>query len=222
MGTVFTEDVSMRGGIDMSEATGLTLPSGVVLNANVASSAAITAAKLASTVKSFPIPWSAWRVWDAYQTTLPGTSASDDLGLYGGTFASASPMIKSYDLKTLSTSLYARAMFALPSQYDAAQAVTIRAKAGMITTVAGTSCVIDFEAYKSDNFGGIGSDLVTTAATTINSLTQANKDFTVTPASLAIGSILDIRMTVTVVDAATATAVIAGIGAVEMLVTCRG
>src|SRR5690349_17053811 len=47
----------------------------------------------------FPIPWEAWRVWDALHTNLPGTSAADDLALVGGTFGAASPSIQTYDVK---------------------------------------------------------------------------------------------------------------------------
>lgn len=172
----------------------------------------------------FTIPHTAWRVWDAFQTNLPGTSAADDLGLYGGTWATNTPAIKSYDVKAAGTiTLYARAMVRLPAEYDAGQSVAIRAKAGMQTTVADTSCLLDFEAYLSDEAGAVsGSDLVGTAATTMNSLTAANIDFTLTTTALTPGAFLDVRMKVVSVDAATATAVIARIGNVQLLCDIRG
>lgn len=170
----------------------------------------------------FKIQPTDWRVWDAFQTNLPGTAATDDLALIGGTFGSASPVIRTSDAKATTVTQRARCTFQLPHNYVAGQSVTIRAHAGMITTVSDGMATVDFEAYRSDDEAGIGSDLVTTAATTINSLTDANKDFTVTPATLAPGDTLDIRMTVAITDTATATAVIGQIGAVTMLLDTQG
>lgn len=170
------------------------------------------------------IPHTDWRVWDAFGTNLPATSAADDLGLYGGTFATDSPAIKSYDVKAAgAVTLRARAVVRLPLEYDDGQSVKIRASAGMQTTIADTSATIDFEAYLSNEAGSItGSDLVTTSATSINSLTAADKDFTLTTTALTAGCFLDIRMTVVTTDGATATAVIARIGAVKLLCDVRG
>lgn len=54
----------------------------------------ISRAKLATNLlASYPIPLTSFRVWDAITTLLPATSATDDLGLYGGTWATSSPLI---------------------------------------------------------------------------------------------------------------------------------
>jgi hypothetical protein len=105
----------------------------------------------------------------------------------------------------------------------AGETVTLRFKAGMITTVANTTATLDCEAFKlqEDPDDAIGSDLVTTAATTMNSLVFANIDFVITPTSLAPGDILDVRITTAVNDGASATAVIAGITSAKLLVDCR-
>lgn len=171
----------------------------------------------------FKIQPTDWRVWDAFATNLPGTPATDDLGLIGGTFATGSPSIQTGDLKAAgATTRYARCTFQLPHNYVAGQSVTIRAHAGMLTTVASSAATIDFQAYRSNDEAGIGSDLVTTAATTINSLTLENIDFDVTAATLGPGDTLDIRMAVLVNDAATATAVIGIVGSVELLLDTQG
>lgn len=171
----------------------------------------------------YPIPWTAWRVWDALATNLPGTSATDDLGLIGGTFATASPSIQTSDLKAAgATTRYARCQVALPPEYVAGQTVTIRFHAGMVTTIADNSATIDLQAYKSDDEAGISSDLVTTSATTINNLTLADKDFAITATSLAPGDVLDLRVAVAVNDASTVTAVIAIIGAASLLCDIKG
>lgn len=223
MTDIFAHPVSFRDEVDFSQASGMTLPDSVVTNAMCSSGMALVRSKLASESKSYRIPWEAWRVHDAYTTVLPATSSSDDLGLYAGTHGTNSPEIKTYDVKTVgATTLYARCTFELPAEYDAAQTLTLRAKAGMETTVADTSCTLDFTVYKSNSEGGIGSDLCATSATSINSLTYANKDFTITATGLAAGDVLDIRMAVAVNDGAGATAVTAAIGWVGFVATVRG
>ena len=112
--------------------------------------------------------------------------------------------------------------FALPPEYDAAETIQIRAHAGMLTTVADNTATLDFEVYKSDEEAGIGADICATAAQSINSLTLADKDFTVTATGLSAGDVLDIRMTTAVNDAATGTVVKAIVGAVKIMLDIKG
>lgn len=170
----------------------------------------------------YVIPWAALRVFDAYGTNLPATPANDDLGLVGGTFGSASPKASSGDVKAGGCTRYARFQFDLPPEYEIGQTVKCRLHAGMTTTPADTSATVDVQCYESDSEAGVGSDLCSTAAQSINNLTDADYDFTIDPAGLAAGDTLDIRITVTVVDAATGTAVIADIGKISMLVDIKG
>lgn len=175
------------------------------------------------TLAIFPVPFENFRVWDAYQTLLPGTSATDDLGLYGGTFATASQLIRTYDVKTVgATTLYARTRVIIPAEYDDGETIQFRIHCGMVTTVADTSCTIDLQAYEVDSEGGISADLITTSATTMNSLTFANKDFTVTSSGIVAGDILDVRVAIAVNDGASVGAVIAAIGAFNLLCDIRG
>ncbi len=170
---------------------------------------AITRAELAQqTLAKYIIPWTFWRVWDAYGTNLPGTSAADDLGLIGGTFGTNSPSIQTYDVKAAGPqTLYARAAIWLPPEYDAGETINLRFRAGMLTTAADNTATIDAELYKSDGEAGIGSDLITTAAQDINNTTLADKDFVVTASALSPGDVLDLRVTLAINDAATATEV---------------
>lgn len=169
----------------------------------------------------YVIPYEAWYIWDS-GARLPNTSSSDDLGFYPGTFASASPLIRTYDVKTLTTTLYARCKVTLPPEYVTGETVTLRFHAGMVTTVAGTSATIDVQAYKMNEEGGIGSDICATAAQSINSLTYADKDFEITPSTLAAGDELDVRVAIAVTDAATGTAVIGSIGKASLLCDIKG
>lgn len=172
----------------------------------------------------YPVDLSQLRVWDAFATTLPGTSATDDLGIYTGTWATNVPYVATSDLKAAgSTTRYASFTFCLPPEYVANESVRIRAKAGMLTTVADTAATIDFEAYRSDRDTTIGgSDLVSTSATTINSLTFAEKTFDLTATTLSAGDWIHVRMAVLVNDAATVTAVIGAVAALEMLLDIKG
>jgi hypothetical protein len=175
-------------------------------------------------LQPFPIRLTDFRVWDNMAALLPTAGATDDLGIIEGTFGSATPSLRTEDLKAAgATNNRARVLVHLPWEYVAAQTVTLRFKAGMITTVADSSATLDCEAYKlqDDPDDAIGSDLVSTAATTINSLTFADIDFTVTATNLSPGDIMDVRITTAVNDAATGTAVIAGITSAKLLCDVR-
>ena len=171
----------------------------------------------------FTIPLTSFRVWDAIATNLPATPATDDLGLLGNTFATGSPTIETGDLKAAgATTRYARVLIPMPMEYDAASDVVLRIHAGMKTTVSDTTATIDVQAYRSDEEAGIGSDLCNTAATTINSLTLSDKDFTITAGSLSAGDLLDVRIAIAINDGASGTAVIGQIGSVKLLCDTRG
>jgi len=173
---------------------------------------------------AFPQNLADFRVWDAFGTTLPTTSATDDLGLYTGTFATGCPYVATSDLKNAgATTRYARLLVKVPECYVAGQSLTLRAAAGMLTTVASTTATIDFEAYLvgRDTLKS-GSDLVSTSATSINSLTFGNKDFVLTTSTLTPGALLDVRVTIAVNDTGTGTAVIGALAALDLLADCQG
>lgn len=200
------------------------LEDGSVTNGSISASADIARSKMAQEINAkYIVPLHSLRVWDNLAAILPNPSAADDIGFPATvTFGTISPYLDTRDLKTLSTSLYARGMFSLPPEYDDGQTVTVRIRAGALTTVADTSLVVDLELYEVDTNGGVGSDLCATAAQSINNLTLANKDFTITATNLVRGDILDFRITVTVVDSATGTAVKAKITEIAFLLDIRG
>ena len=92
----------------------------------------------------FPVRLTGLRVWDAFHTNLPGTAATDDLALIGGTFGTSPPVVSAGDCKALgATSRYARFMVELPECYEAGETVTLSLSAGVVTTVASVSCTVD-------------------------------------------------------------------------------
>ena len=139
-----------------------------------------------------------YRVWDAWATNLPGTAATDDLGLVtlGSTVATdwaAAVQTADMDNNDAVVPYYAAFEYVLPPNYVSAGAVTIVANSGMITTVADVSCTIDFEVFE---YGAPTTDLCATAAQDINSLTPGNDTFTITATDLVAGDKIYGRMTI--------------------------
>ena len=172
----------------------------------------------------YPIPFEAWRVWDAFQTNLPGTAASDDLGVISGTFGSGSPSIQTSDQKNngSATSQYARAIVSMPAEYDDAADVVLRFHCGALTTVASVSMVIDCEVHEMDLDATSSSDIVSTASQSCNNLVLSDKDFVVDASSLVRGDLLDVRVTLTIQDSGTGTVVKGIIGAAYLTCDIRG
>ena len=199
------------------------IPSGEIVNSQINSNAGIDRAKLAAEQLKDNIPLELLRVHDAFQTDLPTTASSDDLGLIIGTFGTDAIVVQTSDAKNTSVTQRARFTYRLPMNYASGQPISVVAWAGMKTTVASSTATVDFEAYKkNDSTGLVGSDLVTTSATTINSLTAADKAFVIDPTGLAAGDELDIRVTIAITDVGTGTAVIGRIIKLYMLPTVRG
>lgn len=193
------------------------IPDATVTAAMMAPNANIASTQLAErALQAIPIPPEAWRIHDSMQP-LPATSSGDDLGLYPGTHLTTPALIRTEDLKAAgATTKRARCQVMLPYNYVAAGDVKIRANALMITTIADATCTIDFAA--GEITGATSSaDLVTTGATSMNSVTAANKDFDLTATGLGPGDWLDIVMTIICTDAATVTAVIAAVSKTYLL-----
>ena len=170
--------------------------------------------------KLFEIPPRTLFVFDS-GAVLPAAGASDDLGFYQGTHGTNFPYVGTGDIKTLgATTRKARFTFTLPPEYVSDGALFIRFKAGMVTTVADTSCTIDAAAFKaSATAGGVitGADRVSTSATSINSLTWDDIDFALDQSGFVAGDEIDVLVTIAGVDAASGTAVI---GAFRAFVGC--
>jgi len=174
--------------------------------------------------QTYQVPLTSAKVWDAVQSALPSAGAADDLGLETGTWGTDAPHISTGDLKAAgATTRYCLFELRLPPEYVEGETATLRISAGMETNVADTTATVDVEAYLVDRESLVdGSDLCTTAATSCNSLTFDDLDYTLTTTNLDPGDTILVRVAVAVNDAATGTAVIATIGAVELLLDIRG
>jgi len=212
---------AMRFGAVTCDAFSTTVAS--VTNAMCSSAMELARTKLAQeTLASYMIPLTSFRVHDAVQTLLPSAGANDDLGLVTGTLGTETSHLSANDLGAAgATTRYARAMVQLPPEYDDAETVNLRVSAACQTAVSDTTCTVDFQAYSADDDLTVSADLVTTAATSMNSVTFANYDFVVTATSLVAGKWLDIRVSMICNDAATAV-VEPTIASVYLLCDIRG
>jgi len=199
------------------------IPANEIVNSQINANAAIERAKLVTEQLKFNIPLEQVRIWDAFQTNLPTTASSDDLALIIGTFGTDAVVIQTSDSKATTVTQRARFSFRLPYNYVNDAAIQVVAWAGMKTTVSDATATIDFEVYKkNDSTGLVGSDLVTTTATSINSLTASSKAFDITSTGINAGDELDIRVTIAITDAATPTAVIGRIMKLYMVCSVKG
>lgn len=165
-----------------------------------------------------------WRVWDS--GALLGTPGNDDLGLVAGTFGTDVFKISAGDLESAgATTRRAILQLPIPENYEDGQTLTLRLRAAMEGSVADNSCEIDAEIYEVGNSGEAGgspTDLVTTAAQDMNSVTPTDFDFAITPDDVVAGDILEIRISITCNDAATGTAVTPVIYKTALLYDARG
>ncbi len=141
----------------------MVLPPEVITNYTIAGNADIAFTKIAQRVLAESvISLTQARVWDAVQTNLPATPASDDLGIITGTWGTNPVRITAGDVKALgSTTRRLYLAIPIPSNYEDGQTIQLRIRAKMETTVADNSCTIDAEAYVGSD-GALGSVLVTT------------------------------------------------------------
>ena len=158
-----------------------------------------------------------------FTVLLAAKGSPDDLQYVSGTYGSSPPYVGTPDVKATTSTRYARFLLAIPHDFEGyPQTLTLRLIAGMKTTIADGSATLDVEAWRVDADGTYGAaDVCTTSAVTMNVLGGANKDFLLDPATLAPGDVVDVRITIAIVDAATAGAVIGAIWQAELLADLR-
>lgn len=202
----------------------ITLPDGGLKDADINGSAGIQTSKLETrTSQSFDIPLTGCYTWDAAQTRLPGTAAADDLAFITGTWGTDTITLQGVDGKATTVASYAGFDLRVPHNYVAGQSIAIRVRAGMITTVSDGTATTDLQVYKADLDGAVdGSDLVQTAAVSINSLTKTDADFTLDGSSISPGDKLYCRVAINITDTATGTAVIGEISDMRLICSTRG
>jgi hypothetical protein len=221
--STITGDLDVTGDLSMGT---ITLPGGVVADAQIANGAEVRRAALAlDALKPYGVPLTYFRVWDDISDPLPNAAANDDLGLINGTFATDAPMIQAGDIGGAASTRRARFLIPIPAEYAAAETLQLQASAGMITTICDDTCTLDFEAYELDLDGGLvggPTDLIATAAQSMNSLTFAELVYTITATNLVAGDVLDVRASIAYSDVGDAGVMIPAIADVRLLADVRG
>lgn len=170
----------------------------------------------------YPISLIDARVHDAPLSVLAAAATADDLGIAVGTFGTNAISLLSSDGASTTVTQYARfPTVKLPPNYETGESVKIRVHVDM-ATVSDTTATVDVQAYKSNENAGVGSDLVTTSATSCNSTTESDKDFGINASGLVAGDELDVRIAVAITDSATPSGVTVTIGKVSLLCDTRG
>lgn len=148
-----------------------------------------------------------------------GTPAGD-CGLTPGTAGTNSPLIKGEAASGNSKSDAFRFLYPLPIDYVAGGGVKIRIRAMMTGNVQVAQTVVA-AAYLADGAGGVGSNLVTTAAQTLTTA-MADYDFVVTPTGLVVGNVLDILVTLVANDTGGTANKLAQVGQVALVHDSQG
>ena len=176
--------------------------------------------------KNVRVPLTDAHTWDSLAVNIPAAGANDDLGLVTGTAGTNAPSLQTGDIKTTSSTRKAGFLVRVPDGYKAGGTLTLRLSAGMVTTIADTSCALDVEAWVPDYAnadGTVSGDLCETAAQSINSLTFADKDFVIDDDAaghvLAAGDIIQVVVSIAYVDGATGTAVIGCVRDIQLRVS---
>lgn len=193
----------------MSEEVQSNIKQESIYSRHINPAASIERSKLLLESKKFWVPLEDVRIWNsASNAVLPNAAVDDDLGMILGTTGTAGHSIQTSDAKTTTVTQKARFTFTLPECYYSGGTISLCAFAGMLTTAANGTATIDFSVYLKDAATiAHGFDIVTTAATTINSLTLAEKAFVVTPTGIANGDELTALLTIAITDSGTGTAV---------------
>ncbi len=169
----------------------------------------------------YPILQEDWYLFDSTIHAPLGATAlsADDLIYVYGAAGTAEATIKATDFGATTTTQKARTRVTLPPEYVAGESITLRANAGMLTTVSHQTCTIDFSVYRH---AAPTVDICFTGATSINSLVLADKDFVITPTACVPGDILDILMTVAGADDTDAGVMVPVITLVTLLLDIKG
>ena len=81
-------------------------------------------------------------------------------------------------------------VYTLPVEYVDAGIIKVRISAGMIINLADNLADISIGIVRSDEIGGVGSELILTSLQSCNSTTFANYDFAIDSSTLVAGDTL--------------------------------
>lgn len=143
---------------------------------------------------AYPVPLTGVRVHDALATNLTATATADDMGLITGTPGTDAPTLQGVDFGGTSTDEKCGFQYVLPPEYVDAGQIQVIVRGAMLTTLSDGTATVDVECWPQNDDGAATADICATAAQSINSLTPADKTFTITGTSRIRGDVLNIRV----------------------------
>jgi len=164
------------------------------------------------------VPLSRFRAHDNFRQVLPGTASADDMGLNTGTPGTDAPTLRSVDFGGGSSDEKSGFEVLLPHNYQSGGPIVVRAHAGMLTTISDGTATLDCELWRDIGDGTVGSDLCATAAQSINSLTLADIDFSITTTTLIAGDRIICRLSFAGSDTGNAGVMVSTITRVQLLI----
>lgn len=181
-----------------------------------------TRSDLTTESKEFPIPFTSCKVWDAPQTNLPATAATDDAALVVGTPGTNALTIQGLDPGGTTTASKFTFEFTMPPEYVAAGNAAIRVKGKCTTSIADNSCTVDFNVYRDAGDGTVGADIMASGPFSINNTTAVQSDMTITASSLNPGDKLIVVGIIAGTDVANAAAIVPTLLKINMLLDVKG
>jgi len=177
----------------------LEIPAASLTDAHLSGNANISRTKQALNSQDyFGIPVHLWRQVAAGHPVL-GTAGSTNLGV--GTAAAGATGVDVRTSPSNGTTITQTAMFEfyLPPEYAATTNIYASFWAAM-NVISSASCTLDITAYKVGTDGAHGSDLNSTSAIDIRTVTYAERVFTIDGSGLSPGDKLEIYVTVAATD----------------------
>jgi hypothetical protein len=166
------------------------------------------------TTRAFTIRPTDWRKSAALKDVLDDAAGTSLLGLAD---AQGSYVVGSSTNNT-SVTEKAACYVVLPSNYQAAGDLTLRLR-GSVSVARTVAATVDAVVKKVGD-AALGSDIVETAAQSINSTTAANRDFVITPTGLAAGDVLLVEITIANNDTGGASGGLATLHKAELRAEC--
>ncbi len=154
---------------------------------------------------------------------LLGNAAGTPAGAFGitpGTFGSASPLVVGESASAASKTDVCRFSFALPQEYQAGQAISLKVKAA-VSALPHVGATLAVAIYAGDGAGGASAQLVTTSAQPLTA-TMTVLTFAITSTALVPGQVLDCELTGVCNDTGGTTGAVIQIGSVQFSVDARG
>lgn len=157
---------------------------------------ALASSLFTTTLRPYAVPLNELRIWNDFDSFLPETAATDDLGFTEGTYATSAPSLTSIDFKAASTEAFGRVQVPVPADYVAGQPITVVLNV-TADSDASVGQAVDVVVVRT---AAPSTDICATGDLNVDGYTADDVTFTITPTNVVPGDILDIRIEVDAED----------------------